>query len=108
MALELSSGGALILRTAIMLALLASPGVGSAGGAWSVIAQQYRLGEVSFPRAVAADAGGSVYIADQNGIQKRDAQGNWSMVSSYAVYDLAVDASGNLYLPFGAGTGYNS
>src|SRR5206468_2341756 len=59
------------------------------------------------------------YVADQAGngrIQKRDAQGNWSVIAAYGIaagqfrnaYALAVDRAGNLYVTDrgnGSGTG---
>jgi hypothetical protein len=42
-------------------------------------------GQVIGPSALAVDTAGTLYLADYNngwGIQKRDAQGNWSVVAT--------------------------
>jgi DNA-binding beta-propeller fold protein YncE len=41
---------------------------------------------------------GTLYVADDGGLQRRDAQGNWSVLGTEAVSALAVDGEGNLYL----------
>jgi sugar lactone lactonase YvrE len=86
-----------------------------AQGIWSVIADGGGdPGQVYLPRALAVDAAGGLYVADngdigQGGsgrIQKRDAQGNWSVIAErgealgqvYSPIALAVDAAGNLYV----------
>src|SRR5438552_18113578 len=86
---------ATVLRLLAALALLGCPRIGSAAGAWSVISLPQKPGEVRFNNALslvggptgalAADAAGSLYVADQsNGarIQTRDAQGNWSVLAT--------------------------
>src|SRR5436309_3145577 len=69
-------------------------------------------GEVYDPSALAADTGGSLYVADAGTghgygrIQKRDAQGNWSLVTPmgagagevFYLRALAVDTAGKLYV----------
>jgi tripartite motif-containing protein 71 len=87
-----------------------------AQGNWSVVATPgSALGQVGHPRAVAVDAAGSLYVADISKddqdeysprIQKRDAQGNWSVIATAGtevgqVGDdtrLAVDGAGNLFV----------
>src|SRR5690242_2842921 len=92
---------ALALRLMVGLALLGCARFGSADGSWSVISLPQKPGEVRSPRALAADAAGNLYVADGEGvssrIQKRDAQGNWSVLATQAASALAVDAVGNLY-----------
>jgi hypothetical protein len=88
--------------------LLGCPQIVSAAGTWSVIAgPQPRPGDVAAPGALAADASGNLYVADQDhGIQRRDAQGNWSVIATRgdalgqvdAPTALAADATGNLYV----------
>src|SRR5438128_11250314 len=82
---KVKSIGALVLRLIVGLALLGWSQIGSAAGTWSVIPFPVKPGEVNSPTAVAVDAVGNLYIADEsNGgrIQKRDAQGNWSVIAS--------------------------
>ena len=61
------------------------------------------------PTALAVDAAGNLYVADvmthDDRIQKRDAQGNWSVIATAGTAParspsraLAVDAAGNLYV----------
>jgi hypothetical protein len=103
----------LILRLIVGLALLGWPRVGSAAGTWSVISIPQKPGEVISPTALATDTAGNLYVSDQayagNGsdrIQKRDAQGIWSVLAPHGVdlgqvicpTALAVDAAGNLYV----------
>jgi sugar lactone lactonase YvrE len=109
--------GALVLRLMVGLALLGWPRVGAAEGrdvqgTWSVISLPPppgppKPGQVVSPTALAADAAGNLYVADSGtGIQKRDAQGNWSVIATQGtalghvlgVPALAVDGAGNLYV----------
>jgi DNA-binding beta-propeller fold protein YncE len=102
--------GTLVLRLNVGLALLGWPRVGSAQGTWSVISLPQKTGEVVVPQTVAVDATGNLYVADysDNGgrVQKRDAQGNWTVIATAGTgvgqveypSALAVDRSGNLYV----------
>jgi cellulase/cellobiase CelA1 len=92
-----------------------------ARGNWSAIAEAGAgLGQIYEPTALAVDAVGSVYVADQPGalsgngdvdgrIQKRDAQGNWSILATAgdalgqvdSPTGLAVGAVGDLYVADG-------
>jgi tripartite motif-containing protein 71 len=77
-------------------------------GNWSVVASGGNaFGEVHDAKALAADAAGNLYVADhyyvnidipKDRIQKRDAQGNWSVIADYGASALAVDSAGNLYV----------
>ena len=85
-------------------------------GNWSLLASGGTgLGQVSAPTALALDAAGDLYVADgDNGgsgaprgrIEKRDAQGNWSVLATAGAAlgqvdeptALAIDAAGNLYV----------
>jgi tripartite motif-containing protein 71 len=87
-----------------------------AQGNWSVIGSRGDgLGQVQHPWALAVDATGNLYVLDVTGtpdyrlgIQRRDAQGKWSVIATEGyglgqVYygdggALAVDAAGNLYV----------
>jgi DNA-binding beta-propeller fold protein YncE len=98
--------GRMALRLIVGLALLGWPRVGSAQGTWSVISLPPKPGEVVSPWAVALDAAGNLYVADIFQIQKRDAQGNWSVIATagtalgqvWGPTALAVDRAGNLYV----------
>jgi hypothetical protein len=78
--------GRVALRLIVGLALLGWPRVGSAQGTWSVISLPQQPGEVFNLAAVAVDGAENLYVADGWGsgsrIQKRDAQGNWSVIAS--------------------------
>jgi sugar lactone lactonase YvrE len=81
---------------------------------WSVLATSgTALGQVSGPTALAVDAAGDLYVADQRParsvtgrVQKRDAQGSWSTIATtgtapgdvLGAAGLAVDPAGNLYV----------
>jgi sugar lactone lactonase YvrE len=84
---------------------------------WSVLAEAGDApGQVLNPQALAMDGAGNLYVADRfdpsgagpphGRIQKRDAQGNWSVIAPEGVapgqvfnpYGLAVDNAGNLLI----------
>jgi DNA-binding beta-propeller fold protein YncE len=80
-----------------------------AQGTWSVLANQGTgVGQVDSPTALAVDAAGNLYVGEWEGrfdstsrIQKRNAQGNWSVIATgRGTYPrgLAVDAAGSLYV----------
>src|SRR5438067_627310 len=94
-----------------VLLLLGWSKSGSAAGKWSVISLAQKTGEVSESQALAADAAGNLYVADKDDsgggrIQRRDTQGNWSVLAPYDLdpgqpYNpiaLAADTTGNLYV----------
>jgi sugar lactone lactonase YvrE len=59
---------------------------------------------LELPQAVAADSNGTLYIADAgNGLIRKVSRGTISSVVGYSgyVYDLKLDASGNLYIAGG-------
>jgi hypothetical protein len=57
------------------------------------------FGQVPGVYALAGDAGGNLYVADwAQRIQKRDAQGNWSLLATQSAEALAVDGADNLYV----------
>src|SRR5690349_13050350 len=64
MALQPKRTGARALRMIVGLVLLGCARVGSAAGTWSVISLPQKPGEVITPTALAADAAGNVYVAD--------------------------------------------
>jgi sugar lactone lactonase YvrE len=108
--------GRMLLRLLAVLALLGCPGIGAAAGTWSVIALPQKaggeaLGQVRSPSALAVGGVGNLYVADlSQGIQKRDAQGNWSTIALAGdalgqVDALAVDTAGK---PYVAGYHYDS
>jgi tripartite motif-containing protein 71 len=96
-----------------------------AQGNWSVLATRgLDLGQIYHPTALAVDAAGNLYVAEQlsldggqSRLQKRDAQGNWSVIATAGSAlgqvnfpgfstALAVDAAGNLYVAdYGASNG---
>jgi sugar lactone lactonase YvrE len=83
-------------------------------GNWSVLATEGDvLGQVDGPSALAVDTAGGLYVAesapddnDHSRVQKRDAQGNWSVIATtgtalgqiFGPTALAVDAAGSLYV----------
>jgi hypothetical protein len=82
--------GALALRLIVGLALLGCPRAGAAQGTWSVISLPRQSGEIGKLSALAADAAGNLYVADNpdwpdggGRIRNRDAQGNWSVIATY-------------------------
>src|SRR5437870_12156597 len=80
--------GALVLRLIVGLALLGWPRVGAAQGTWSVISLPQKPGELYQVAGLAVSVTGDLYVADrsdlyQNTLQKRDAQGNWSVIATY-------------------------
>jgi DNA-binding beta-propeller fold protein YncE len=108
---------ALALRLIVGLALLGCPRMGSAQGTWSVISLPQQPGDVAYPNAVAVDGADNLYVADHPGwpygydrLQRRDAQGNWSVIATSGSglgqvswpsglgAALAADAVGNLYV----------
>jgi DNA-binding beta-propeller fold protein YncE len=105
MAFDPKRTGLLVLRLIVGLALLGWPRV-AAAGTWSVISAP---GQVTMPTALAVDTAGHLYVVDGDygsRIQKRDAQGNWSLTAPYGdglgqaddPTALAVDTTGNLYV----------
>jgi hypothetical protein len=92
-------------RLLAVLLLLGCPQIGSAAGAWSLISLPQKPGDVVTPTAVAVDAAGDLYVAD-DGIQKRDAQENWSVVAMAGTQvgqvggasALAADGLGSLFV----------
>jgi hypothetical protein len=83
--------------------------VGAAQGTRPVISLPRQPGDGINPRALAVDAAGNLYVADvsspdykRSRIQKRDAQGNWSVIPTQGTdayrRALAADAVGNLYV----------
>jgi hypothetical protein len=96
---------ALLIRLIVGLALLGWPRVGSAAGTWAVISLPQKSGEVISPTVLAVDATGDLYVAG-TAIQKRDDQGNWSVIAAQGLdvgevngcWGLAVDGAGRLYV----------
>jgi DNA-binding beta-propeller fold protein YncE len=98
------------LRLLAVLSLLGWPQIGRAAGTWSVISLPQQPGEVISPGALAVDTAGNPYVADgvnaSARIEKRDAQGNWSILATAgnapgqvdSPTSLAVDTAGNLYV----------
>src|SRR5947209_18330 len=75
--------GRLILCLLAALMLLVCPRL-SAAGTWTVISLHDEPGDLYSPRALAADAAGSLYVADGEydaRIERWDAQGNWSILA---------------------------
>jgi hypothetical protein len=115
---------AIIVRLIVVLALLGCPRVSCAAqGTWSAISlplNQPGPGQVVSPEALALDSAGNLYVADwSNGgrIQKRDAQGHWSVLATQGTAlgqvsfsppwapALALDSAGNLYVADSGGGG---
>jgi hypothetical protein len=109
--------GPRVLRLLTVLLLLGWPRMGATAGTWSVISLTQQPGEVYDPAALAADAAGNLYVADRGygrsgsaRLQKRDAQGNWSIVATAGdtlgqvdtPTALAVGTAGDLYVADGA------
>ena len=97
--------GAVVLRLLVMALLLARPQMGSAAGTWSVLSLPQQPGEMLSPTALAVDAAGNLYVADglnaSMRIEKRDTQGNWSILAAQGATALAVDPAGDLYVAAG-------
>jgi sugar lactone lactonase YvrE len=93
-----------------VLAVLGGAQAGRAAGTWLVISLPQQAGEVNEPAAVAVDALGNLYVAEgvynYGRIQKRDAQGNWSILATAGdalgqvsePYALTADPAGDLYV----------
>jgi NHL repeat-containing protein len=108
--MEAKRSGALVLRLIVGLALLGCARMGSAQGRWSVnsLPWEWKPGDVVLRTALAVDTAGNLYVAEYytNRIQKRDAQGNWSVIATKGTAvgqvgyttGLAADAAGNLYV----------
>jgi DNA-binding beta-propeller fold protein YncE len=107
--------GPLVLRLVAVLVLLGWPQIGSAAGTWSVIPFPEKHGQIDYPGALAVDTAENLYVADpDNGrIEKRDAQGNGSVIATYGdalgqvdtPTSLAADTAGNLYVTDGPDNG---
>ncbi len=68
-------------------------------GSWSVIATRGSdVGQVFGPARLAVDAGGSLYVANDGRILKRDAQGIWSIFDTSHTGALAADTADKLYV----------
>jgi DNA-binding beta-propeller fold protein YncE len=94
-----------------------------AQGNWSILAKEGdALGQVRSPIAIGVDGVGALYVADhfnppfridnehfEGRIQKRDTQGNWSVIATFGaalgqvsgLRGIAVDTAGNLYVTDG-------
>jgi sugar lactone lactonase YvrE len=102
------SVGTFVSRLMVGLALLDFARVSSAQGTWSIISLPQKSGELKDPTALAVDGAGNLYIAEHgtNRIQKRDVQGNWSVIATAGgaigevvwPHALAADTAGNLYV----------
>jgi RNA polymerase sigma factor (sigma-70 family) len=90
--------------------LPAKPPPMALNGTWTLLSTPQPLGHVIWPWALAIDADGAFYVTDgaQGGrIQKRDLNGDWSLVASAsqfpgglnsAVQSMDIDSSGDLYV----------
>jgi uncharacterized protein (TIGR03437 family) len=70
------------------------------GGVISTLVGRTPATPLSTPVAVAVDVAGTVYVSDQFAVRACTAGGSWTNVAGGAD-DLAVDASGNLYMAVG-------
>jgi sugar lactone lactonase YvrE len=104
-------------RLTAFLWLLGCPQVGNAASTWSVIPYPVKHGEVNLPAAVAVDPAGNLYVADQGvGVQKRDTQGDWTVIATDGTElgkvsvptALAADSTGRLYVADRPGSGFPS
>jgi sugar lactone lactonase YvrE len=104
---------ALALCTFVGLALLVCSQLSATDERWSVISLPPKPTDMVSPVAVVVDTAGNLYVADQgHGLQKRDAQGKWSVITTYGSASgqvrwpptLAVDAAGNLYVADSTGS----
>jgi DNA-binding beta-propeller fold protein YncE len=106
-----------VIRLLTVVGLLSWPQFGSAAGTWSVMPFPGKPGEVSSVTDTAVDAVGNLYVSDWSNygmIQKRDAQGNWSVIAPYGsdlgqVWNptaLAADTAGSLYVADGRPDGW--
>jgi hypothetical protein len=67
-------------------------------GDWSEVAVDGNgLGQLRSPLSLTVDGKDRLYVADATRIQRRDAQGIWTVVDKQAATSITVDAAGNLY-----------
>ena len=101
-----------MLRLAPLLLLITAGAALQAAGTWSVLTLPQQPGRVSNPAAVAVDGAGNLYEAETypyNRVQKRDPQGNWSIITTRGngpgqvtnPAGVAVDGVGNLFVSEG-------